>query len=104
MTNVPTAEMVDRLLEIKDEIKELVGEAQEIVKGTRAEVRATAYWYPHILLALDKESEYLGASMCTMQDTIDELTEEAESEDEDTESEVEESNDEDEEKTDDKKA
>lgn len=95
--NVSTPEMVDRLLEIKDEIKELVGEAKELVSRTSAEAGAESYWIPGILLELDKEHGYLGSSMCSMQDTIDWLTEEAESE-------VEESDDEDEEKTDDKEA
>ena len=65
-----------RLSEIKDEIKHLMGEAREIVEHSGNEsawARAKSYWYGHILTALDKDSEYMGSSMVTMQDTIDEM-------------------------------
>ena len=65
-----------RLSEIKDEIKHLMGEAREIVEHSgdqQAWARAKSYWYGHILTALDNESEYMGSSMVTMQDTIDEI-------------------------------
>lgn len=65
-----------RLLEIKDEIKELVEEAisivSEEVKGFIFE-RAHAYWYPTILMNLDSHNEYMGHSTCSMEDTIKEI-------------------------------
>lgn len=64
---------VDRLEEIRDEIKELIGEAEEIIRGSYEYRAAKAYWIPHILTALDDESEYMGKSMTTMQDTIENL-------------------------------
>lgn len=78
---VQTAE---RLGEIKDEMKQLAQEAIDMVRrlGYDSQIynRAKGYWYAHIVMALDKEHDFLGGSMCSMQDTIDELTEEAESE------------------------
>jgi hypothetical protein len=66
-------EKTNRLQEIIEEIKELVGEAEEMVAGTSEEASAGAYWIPHILGALDKDHGYLGGSMQTMQDSINEL-------------------------------
>jgi hypothetical protein len=68
-------ENAERLTEIKDEIKALMDEALQIVR--RADhmtyEQARAYWYPHLIMALDKEHGYLGGSMFTMQDAIDAL-------------------------------
>ena len=64
-----------RLSEIKDQIKELMEEARSILEqgNERVWFRAKSYWYAHIITALDKDHMYLGGSMTTMQDTIDEL-------------------------------
>lgn len=64
---------VNRLEEIKDEIKELVAEAEDIIRGSYEYRAAKSYWIAHILTALDNESEYMGKSMTAMQDTIDNL-------------------------------
>jgi len=65
-----------RLQDIKDEIKELVYEAQDLIPRDTIEFsRAKSYWLPHILMALDKDHDYLGGSMCTMQETVDDLNE-----------------------------
>lgn len=75
--------MSQRLEEIKDEIKDLLEEAKQIVrKDDRAWQQAKSYWYAHIVSALDKDHDYLGSSMITMQDTIDKL-EDLEDEDSD---------------------
>lgn len=61
----------NRLIEIKEEIKVLVEEALNIVKddGTpRVLAEAKAYWHPQILMKLDEDHDYLGGSMCTMED------------------------------------
>lgn len=65
---------VERLIEIQSEIDDLVGEARDIVRdyGTIAD-RAESYWVPHILGALFNETEWVGGSMTTMEDTINEL-------------------------------
>jgi len=76
-----------RLEEIKEEIWELLREAKELLRGTRAESRAKAYWVAHMVMGITREHSYLGRSMCCMEDTIEELEEEAdgflEEEDED---------------------
>jgi hypothetical protein len=63
-----------RLQEIKEEIKELVDETKRLIKFHGKTIdfeRAKSYWIPQILTALDKDHEYLGSSMFTMQDSID---------------------------------
>jgi uncharacterized protein Veg len=74
--------MIDtnRLAEIKEEMKELLNEAHDILRcGEDYSTlrRAESYWYAHILTSLDSDHGYLGSSMCTMQDTIDECDVEA---------------------------
>lgn len=69
-------EDVDRLEEIREEIMELMDEAKKIVAGSKnrgAVGRADAYWIPHIEIALGGEHGYMDRSMCSMQDTIEEL-------------------------------
>jgi hypothetical protein len=75
-------ESLDRLLEIKEEIKELLDEAIGLVRdhAPGAASRAEAYWYPHILCALDKDHGYMGGSMYTLQSAIDEMDEDGENE------------------------
>jgi hypothetical protein len=70
-------EDIDRLEEIRDEIKELLDEATGILRrgGGITYERARSYWLAHIRTALDKDHDYLGGSMVTMQNTIDELGE-----------------------------
>lgn len=65
----------ERLAEIKDEMLELLEEAKGILRevGGVIAARAEAYWLPHIRTALDREYSYLGSSMTTMQDTVNEL-------------------------------
>ena len=73
MRTKPTREDIDRLEEIRDEIKTLVDEARRLVRGTIDGKAAEAYWVPHILGALDDDHEFLGGSMTTMQDSIEAL-------------------------------
>lgn len=73
---------VDRFEEIMDEIKELAREALMIAKDGKEGERAKAYWYAHIVGAVDKEnSGYMGGSMIDMAATLEALRENEESED-----------------------
>jgi hypothetical protein len=68
-------EDIERLREIQEEISNLVSEARTILRkyGGVTQTRAESYWVPHIMAALYKETEWLGGSMFTMEDTINEL-------------------------------
>jgi len=70
-----------RFEEIKEQIKELLDEAFDLVPD-HARARAESYWYAHISTALDEDHGYLGGSMCSMQDTLEEFDEEDEEEEE----------------------
>jgi len=73
----------DRFEEIIGEIKELLNEAIDLVPEGFARCRAQSYWYPHITTALDDDHEYIGGSMCTMEDTLNEFDEEEDYDDKD---------------------
>jgi len=70
-------EDIERLEEIRERMHELLEEAEEIVRnfegGDMAYQRAKSYWLAHIKTALDDEHDYLGGSMVTMEDTINEM-------------------------------
>jgi hypothetical protein len=70
-----SVQSLDRLIEIKQEIKELMQEARQIARRADkgASSRFESYAYAHIVSALDKDHDYLGGSMVTMQDVIEEL-------------------------------
>lgn len=72
MTNF---ERVTRLHGIQQDMLALLAEAKQLLRGTEAAARAESYWLAHIRIALDDEHGYLAGSMCTLQDTIDELAE-----------------------------
>lgn len=74
-----------RFEEIKDQIKELLDEAIDLVPEGGVKERARAYWYPHIIMALDSDHEYMGGSICTMEDTANEFDEEEDYDEEDDE-------------------
>jgi hypothetical protein len=60
-----------RFTEIKEQIKELIEEAISLVPSVERH-RAESYWFAEISIALDEDHDYLGGSMCSMQDTINE--------------------------------
>ncbi len=68
-------EIAEQLHDIKEEIKDLMENAQNLLRGTDAEDAAKSYWVPHILMALDDEHDWLGGSMHSLQDSIDQLLE-----------------------------
>ncbi len=71
-------ETTERLNELKEQMLELLEEAKDLIPEGMAKERAKCYWYAHIKTALLKEHEYLGGSLVTMEDTINELIEETE--------------------------
>lgn len=66
-------EIAEQLHDIKEEIKDVMENARNLLRGTNAENAANSYWIPHILMALDDEHDWLGGSMHSLQDSIDEL-------------------------------
>lgn len=70
---------VSRLRDIQVEMLALLDEAYELLPKGIIKTRAESYWYPHIKTSLTNESQYLGRSMCSLDDTIEELEEEDES-------------------------
>lgn len=68
-----TCEDVERLLDIKDEMKELLHEAASLIRGTNQERFSESYWIAHIKMALDKDHGYLTSGHDTMQATIEAL-------------------------------
>lgn len=66
---------VHRFEEIMQEMYELNEEALQIVSesGTASRERAYRYWYAHIQGAIGQDSDFLGGSMISMSDTLEEL-------------------------------
>ncbi len=65
---------IKRLEEIKNKILELLDESRQIIKDYPFPYeRAKAYWLAHIECALSKDCAYVGSSMVTMEDTINEI-------------------------------
>jgi hypothetical protein len=56
--------------ELKEDIKQLVEQLYNMV-SPQEQAAAKSYWYPHIMMALDSDHQWLGGSMTTVQDTID---------------------------------
>lgn len=69
------SENLDRLKEIQEEMLELRREAEKLLHkdGGSHYMRAKAYWLAQLKTSLTNEHEYLGGSMCSMQDTIEEI-------------------------------
>lgn len=74
------AEKAERLLQIREQMDELLDESKDILESIPHEVdggmtweRAKLYWWAHIVTALSREHDYLGSSMFTMQDAVEEL-------------------------------
>lgn len=72
------------LEEIKCAMHQLLDAADKLVREAddkHIHARAKGCWIAHIRTALDHEHSYIGKSMVTMQDTVDELAAEGEEED-----------------------
>jgi len=72
-------EDINRFDEIKDEISELLWEANNIVSRQGSDVtkeRWRGYVLSHIEMALSEEHDWLGRSMCTMNSILEEIRDE----------------------------
>lgn len=68
--------VVDELGEIQSQILELVEQARGLLRRNGlhgALMRAESYWIAHITTAASNDHGYLGKSMVSLQDTIDEI-------------------------------
>jgi hypothetical protein len=87
-----TVEKHERLQEIKDQIKEMLDEARNIIRHSGddvAEERFKGYVLGNILPQLDSDHDFLAGSMVSFQDVIDSLeVEDDEDEEIDEEDEV----------------
>lgn len=70
----------ERFEEIIGEIKELLEEAIDLVPEGIAHSRAESYWYGNMIVNVNDDHGYMGGSMCSMQDTLEEFDEEVEDE------------------------
>ena len=69
-------EIVDELGEIQSQILELVEQARALLRNNELQgalMRAEAYWIAHVTTAISNNHGYLGKSMVSLQDTIDEI-------------------------------
>jgi len=64
------------LEEIKVEMMDLLERARDLLRSEAPEewLRAKPYWWGQVRTALDKEHDFLGSSMHTMQDSINSLS------------------------------
>ena len=69
-------EIVDELGEIQSQILELVDQARALLRRNELQgalMRAESYWIAHVTTAISNNHGYLGKSMVSLQDTIDEI-------------------------------
>ena len=69
-------EIVDELGEIQSQILELVDQARALLRRNElrgALMRAESYWIAQVTTAISNNHGYLGKSMVSLQDTIDEI-------------------------------
>jgi hypothetical protein len=61
-----------RLQQIADEIRSLADEALALTRSNAtAHSRAKAYWYPHIVMALGSDHDYLGSDGSTIAEAVE---------------------------------
>lgn len=75
MTTEGRIEAQEELREIADEMRELLDRAHSALEmaGGLEERRARAYWYASMRINLGGEHDFMGGSMCSLEDTIKEL-------------------------------
>ena len=69
-----------RFEDIIQEIGDLVSEARDLLPENIL-ARANSYWYAHITTALSDDNEFMGSSMCNMQDSLNDWMEQEEEDD-----------------------
>lgn len=77
-------EIADELRELQAQMLECLDEAKRLIEQTGQDItlqRAEAYWLAHARIALTNSHGYLAGSMCSMEDTIEEIAEAEEGED-----------------------
>ena len=76
------ATRADRLQELSEEMDDILFQMKDLLRGSEVWEAARSYWFAHIQTAMSRNSEYLGSSMITLDDTIEELRELAAEEEE----------------------
>lgn len=78
--STPTPEklqqIADELRELQAQMLECLDQAKRLIEQTGQHItlqRAEAYWLAHVRIALTNDHGYLGGSMCSMEDTIEEI-------------------------------
>lgn len=66
-----------RFEEIMEEMNDLLDEAMNLLDNDEKH-RARGYWYAHIKSAINKQTEFLGGSMLTMESSLESFEEEVE--------------------------
>ena len=70
-------EIVDRLRDINEKMQNLLNESRGLIQMSGDEAayaQAKSYWLAHIESALIEDHGYLGGSMITMEETINDLS------------------------------
>ena len=69
---------INRLREIRDELRELVEEANDIIEKSPNKTiigRWNSYGLPSLMMAIDEETEWIGGSMGCLEEIIKDLEE-----------------------------
>ena len=77
-------EIADELRELQVQMLECLDQAKRLIEQTGQSMtlqRAESYWLAHARIALTNSHGYLGGSMCSMEDTIEEIAGAEEEED-----------------------
>ena len=69
-------EIGSELNDIYEQMKELIGQAENLIRGTGEESSCHHYWGAQIRMALDDDHSYLGGCSPTMADSINSLMDE----------------------------
>ena len=81
MREVSYEEAATKLEQIREEILDKLYDCENLLRklgneeGRAIRERAKSYWFAHITIELGGEHDYLAGSMCSMQDTVNEIRE-----------------------------
>jgi len=68
----PKADEVERLADVKQEISDLVDEAEELISGTSVEAHAKAYWIPWLRNMLEGDPSCMQGDIDDLRKDVDE--------------------------------